>query len=247
MQLADGRTAPATLVGTDPDTDLAILKIGLKNLPVMPLGHSDQLRVGDVVLAIGNSAGLGQTVTQGIVSATGRSQAGRGAARELHPDRRRDQPGQLRRCAGDRRRRARRHQHGDTRARAGLRGTSVSRSPSTCVRGVAADIETKGRVVRGWCGIGVQGLPEGVTDERGQPVHGVQVLGFYSGSPAATSGLRRGDVITDLDGAPVTDYQDFMGAIARKTPGATVRIRVIRPGEGRYDTTLRIVARPIER
>ena len=76
IQLSDGRTAKATLVGTDPDTDLALLKINLARLPVMPLGRSDQLRVGDIVLAIGNAAGLGQTVTQGIVSATGRSQLG---------------------------------------------------------------------------------------------------------------------------------------------------------------------------
>jgi S1-C subfamily serine protease len=76
VQLADGRVADATVVGRDPDTDLALLRIGLRKLPTMPLGRSDQLRVGDVVLAIGNPIGLSQTVTQGIVSATGRGQLG---------------------------------------------------------------------------------------------------------------------------------------------------------------------------
>ena len=73
VELADDRVAPATVVGRDPDTDLALLSIKLKNLPVMPLGRSDQLQVGDVVLAIGDPLGLSQTVTHGIVSATGRS------------------------------------------------------------------------------------------------------------------------------------------------------------------------------
>ena len=246
VQLTDGRSAPAKLVGTDPDTDLAILKTDLKNLPVMPLGRSDQLRVGDVVLAIGNSLGLGQTVTQGIVSATGRSQLGLEPLEDfiqtdaaINPG---NSGGALVSAAGE--------LVGINTAilshQSGIEGIGFA-IPVNLVRGVAADIEAKGRVVRGWCGVGVQGLPEGLTDERGQPVHGVQVLGFYTGSPAAASGLQRGDVITDLDGAPVTGYQDFMGAIARKTPGATVRIRAIRPGEGRFDAALQIVARPIER
>jgi serine protease DegS len=246
VQLTDGRSAPAKLVGTDPDTDLAILKTNLANLPVMPLGHSDQLRVGDVVLAIGNSLGLGQTVTQGIVSATGRSQLGLALLENfiqtdaaINPG---NSGGALVTAAGD--------LVGINTAilshQSGIEGMGFA-IPVNLVRGVAAEIEAKGRVVRGWCGVGVQGLPDGVTDERGQPVRGVQVLGFYPGSPATASGLQRGDVITDLDGAPVTSYQDFMGTIARKAPGATVRIRVIRPGEARYDATLQIVARPIER
>jgi serine protease DegS len=247
VQLTDGRSAPAKLVGTDPDTDLAILKTDLKNLPVMPLGRSDQLRVGDVVLAIGNSAGLGQTVTQGIVSATGRSQLGLALLENfiqtdaaINPG---NSGGALVTAAGE--------LVGINTAilshQQGIEGIGFA-IPVNLVRGVAAEIEAKGHVVRGWCGVGVQGLPPDVTDQRGQPVHGVQVLGFYAGSPATASGLQRGDVITDLDGAPVTSYQDFMGTIARKAPGATVRVRVIRPGEGRsFDTTLQIVARPIER
>jgi serine protease DegS len=247
VQLTDGRAGPAKLVGTDPDTDLAILKTDLKNLPVMPLGRSDQLRVGDVVLAIGNSAGLGQTVTQGIVSATGRSQLGLALLENfiqtdaaINPG---NSGGALVTAAGD--------LVGINTAilshQQGIEGVGFA-IPVNLVRGVATEIEAKGRVARGWCGVGVQGLPPDVTDERGRPVHGVQVLGFYPGSPATASGLQPGDVITDLDGAPVASYQDFMGAIARKTPGATVRIKAIRPDAGRYfEATLQIVARPIER
>ena len=247
VQLNDGRSAPAKLVGTDPDTDLAILKVNLKNPPVMPLGRSDQLRVGDVVLAIGNSAGLGQTVTQGIVSATGRSQLGLALLENfiqtdaaINPG---NSGGALVTAAGD--------LVGINTAilshEQGIEGIGFA-IPVNLVRGVAAEIEAKGRVARGWCGVGVQGLPPGVSDERGQPVHGVQVIGFYAGSPALRSGLQPGDLITDLDGSPVTSYQDFMGAIARKSPGTTVRVKVIRPGNGQYfETQLSIVARPIER
>ncbi|HUO79774.1 MAG TPA: trypsin-like peptidase domain-containing protein [Steroidobacteraceae bacterium] len=247
VQLTDGRSAPATLVGTDPDTDLAILKINLRNLPVMQLGRSDQLRVGDVVLAIGNSLGLGQTVTQGIVSATGRSQLGLALLENfiqtdaaINPG---NSGGALITTAGE--------LVGINTAilshQEGIEGIGFA-IPVNLVRGVAAEIEAKGRVVRGWCGVGVQGLPPDLTDGRGQPVHGVQVVGFYVGSPATASGLERGDVITDLDGAPVTSYQGFMGAIARKAPGSTVRVRVIRPGGARpFDATLPIIARPLER
>jgi serine protease DegS len=246
VQLTDGRAAPAKLVGTDPDTDLAILKTDLRNLPVMPLGHSDQLRVGDVVLAIGNSAGLGQTVTQGIVSATGRSQLGLALLENfiqtdaaINPG---NSGGALVNAAGE--------LVGINTAilshQEGIEGIGFA-IPVNLVRGVAAEIETKGRVARGWSGVGVRGLPPDLTDERGRAVHGVQVVGFYSGSPAPASGLQPGDIITDLDGAAVEGVQDFLAAIARKPAGATARIKAIRPGAGRFETLLTIVARPLER
>ena len=246
VQLLDGRTATAHLVGTDPDTDLAILKIELKNLPVMPLGRSDTLRVGDVVLAIGNSAGLGQTVTQGIVSATGRSQLGVALLENfiqtdaaINPG---NSGGALVSAAGE---------------LVGINTAVLNRAegiegigfaiPVNLVRGVAGEIETKGRVLRGWSGVGLRGLPPSATDERGRPVQGVQIIGFYTGSPAPAAGLRPGDVLTDLDGAPIKSVQDLLGAIARKSPGATVQVKAIRPGEGRFEVPLPIVAQPIER
>jgi len=246
VQLLDGRSAPAQLVGTDPDTDLAILKIELPNLPVMPLGRSDQLRVGDVVLAIGNSEGLGQTVTQGIVSATGRSQVGVALLENfiqtdaaINPG---NSGGALVTAAGD--------LVGINTAvlshEQGIEGIGFA-IPVNLVRGVAAEIESKGRVTRGWSGLVVRGLPPDTVDGRGQPVHGVRVFGFYTGSRAPAVGLAAGDVITGVDGAPVTSVQDFLAGIARKAPGATVDLSVIRPGQGQYRAQLPIVARPLER
>jgi serine protease DegS len=246
VQLADGRSAPATLVGTDPDTDLAILKIDLKNLPVMPLGRSDQLRVGDVVLAIGNSAGLGQTVTQGIVSATGRAQLELALLENfiqtdaaINPG---NSGGALVTAAGE---------------LVGINTAMLGREqgfegigfaiPVNLMRGVAAEIEAKGRVLRGWSGLVVYGFPPNAVDEKGRPVHGVQIRGVYRDSPAASTGLRAGDVLTDLDGAPITSAQDFLGTIARKAPGATLKLKGFRPGASEFSATLAIVARPVER
>jgi len=246
VQLNDGRTAPAKLIGTDPDTDLAILKIELPNLPIMPLGRSDQLQVGDVVLAIGNSAGLGQTVTQGIVSAKGRSQLGLALLENFIQTDAAINPGN----SGGALITANGELIGINTAvlsrEQGIEGIGFA-IPVNLVRGVAAEIEAKGRVMRGWSGIGVRGLPTELTDNSGQPVHGVQVVGFYSQSPARTVGLHPGDIITAIDGAAITTVQEFLSAIARKAPGSSVRADVIRPTQGRMTITIPIVIQPIER
>ncbi len=242
VQLRDGRSAKASLVGTDPDTDLAILKVTLRNLPVMPLGRSDQLQVGDVVLAIGNSLGLGQTVTLGICSATGRSQLGLAMLENfiqtdaaINPG---NSGGALVTAAGE--------LIGINTAilshEQGVEGIGFA-IPVNLVRGVAAEIESKGRVVRGWSGIGVTDL----TDEAGNPVAGVQIAGFYRGSPALGTGLRQGDVLTTLDGAAIGSRQEFFGRIARLPPGTTIRLGGLRPGAGTFEMKLGLIARPIER
>lgn len=243
VQLTDGRTAPAKLVGSDPDTDLAILKVSLSKLPVMPLGRSDRLRVGDVVLAIGNSLGLGQTVTQGIVSATGRSQLGLALFENfIQTDAAINQGnsgGALVTASGE---------------LVGINTAVLSREvgvegigfaiPVNLVRGVAAEIQKNGRVVRGWAGIGVQNLPPDLADDAGRPVRGVLVIGFYPGSPALQVGLARGDVLVALDGKPITDTHEFLVAIARKAPGSTLELKGIRPGRGTYDAKVPVVERP---
>ena len=246
VQLTDGRSAPARRVGTDPDTDLALLQIKLSPLPVMPLGRSDSLRVGDVVLAIGNSAGLGQTVTQGIVSATGRSQLGLALLENfiqtdaaINPG---NSGGALINAAGE--------LIGINTAilnrEQGIEGIGFA-IPVNLVRGVAAELESKGRVLRGWVGIGVRGLPADLTDSRGQPVRGVQVTGFYPDSPARLSGLRPGDLITRLDDKPVTDVQAFLSAIARKAPGSHAAINLLRLNGDHLSVTLSVIAQPVER
>ncbi len=246
VQLLDGRSAPAKLVGTDPETDLAILKIDLPKLPVMTLGRSDQLRVGDVVLAIGNSEGLGQTVTQGIVSATGRSQVGVALLENfiqtdaaINPG---NSGGALVTTDGE---------------LVGINTAVLSREtgvegigfaiPVNLVRGVAAEIESKGRVTRGWAGVEVRSLPANAVDAQGQPVHGVQILGFYEAGRGQAAGLAQSDVITSFNDKVISDRQEFLAAIARLAPGTSVKLEVLRPGQGHFTTQLPIIARPLER
>ncbi|MBS0375490.1 MAG: trypsin-like peptidase domain-containing protein [Proteobacteria bacterium] len=246
VQLTDGRSAPAKLVGTDPETDLAILSVDLKKLPVMPLGRSDQLRIGDVVLAIGNSLGLGQTVTQGIVSATGRSQLDLAVLENfiqtdaaINPG---NSGGALVNASGE--------LVGINTAilshEQGIEGIGFA-IPVNLVRGVAAELEAKGRIVRGWSGLMVVGLSPEAVDETGRTVRGVQVTGAERGSPAIGTGMAAGDVITQVDGVTVATTQEFLGAIARKMPGSVAHLKLIRPGQRRFELDLPIVARPIER
>jgi S1-C subfamily serine protease len=112
------------------------------------------------------------------------------------------------------------------------------------VRGVAEEIRRNGRVVRGWTGVAVQNLPPDLVDDRGTPVRGVQVLGFYRGSTGQDAGLARGDLLTELAGKPLTDTQSFLLAIARQAPGATLELKGIRPGRGRFETKIAVVERP---
>lgn len=243
VQLADGRVAPAKLVGSDPDTDLALLKVELPNLPAMTLGHSDQLRVGDVVLAIGNSLGFGQTVTQGIVSATGRSALGLATFENfIQTDAAINQGnsgGALVTANGE----LIGINTAVLRGQVGIEGVGFA-IPVNLVRGVTAEIERRGRVVRGWTGIGVASLPPDLVDNSGKPVHGVQVRGFYQGSPAPGAGLRPGDIITKLDGTAIADTQAFLANLARRKPGSTVKVEALRPGAGAVEATVAIVERP---
>ncbi len=243
VQLADGRVTPAKLVGSDPDTDLALLKIELPRLPVMVLGHSDELRVGDVVLAIGNSLGFGQTVTQGIVSATGRSALGLATFENfIQTDAAINQGnsgGALVTANGE----LVGINTAVLRGEVGIEGVGFA-IPVNLVRGVMAEIERHGRVVRGWTGIGVASLPNDLVDNQGKPVRGVQIRGFYQGSPAPQLGLRSGDILVRLDDTVLTDAQTFLANVARRKPGTSAKAEVIRPGGGRAEVTLPIIERP---
>ena len=243
VQLADGRVGPAKLVGSDPDTDLALLKVEMARLPVMALGHSDQLRVGDVVLAIGNSLGFGQTVTQGIVSATGRSALGLATFENfIQTDAAINQGnsgGALVTANGE----LVGINTAVLRGQVGIEGVGFA-IPVNLVRGVTAEIEHRGRVIRGWTGIGVASLPADLVDNHGTPVHGVQIRGFYQGSPAPAAGLRPGDIVTRLDDAAITDTQSFLANVARRKPGSQVKVEALRPGAGRLETSVPIIERP---
>jgi serine protease DegS len=242
VQLADGRIAEARVVGTDPDTDLAVLKVSLKSLPVAPLGRSDQLRVGDVVLAIGNPLGLSHTVTHGIVSAVSRAQLGIAPVEDFiqtdAPINRGNSGGALVDSSG---------------ALVGINTAMVAKSlgvegigfaiPVNLVRGVVSDIIDHGRVIRGWIGI----APEDLTDEQAQRLGlaqgGVVVANLYVGSPAQEAGLRPGDLLLAVDGAAPRGAQDVLGRISRHKPGSTVTLKGLR-GRQPFELTAHVTERP---
>jgi serine protease DegS len=227
-QLADGRVADARIVGRDPDTDLAILQLDLKkDVPVMPLGHSDRLRVGDVVLAIGNPVGLSQTVTQGIVSATGRGQLGVATFENFIQT---DAPINVGNSGG-----ALINASGEL---VGINTAVLAKNlgvegigfaiPVNLVRGVMSEILTKGRVVRGWIGI----VPADVDDAAARrfklPRAGVVVAQLYEGSPAAAADMEPRDIILTVNNVTVTSAQDTLTRIANAKPGDRIRITGLR-------------------
>lgn len=220
VQLADGRVATPRVVGTDPDTDLAVLRVDLPDLPAMTLGRSDELRPGDVVLAIGNPLGLSQTVTQGIVSATGRGSLrlatfadfiqtdaainfGNSGGALI------DTEGQL---VGI-----------NTAVLAQTLGTEGIgfAIPVNLVRGVMQEIIEHGRVRRGWLGVEVIGDPN---RRFSAPVIGAT----EPGSPAEQAGLKPGDLITHLNGRPIVTDQEALTQVAALRPGSYIEIRVRR-------------------
>jgi serine protease DegS len=242
VQLADGRTADAKVVGRDPDTDLAVLRIELKDLPVMPLGRSDQLRVGDVVLAIGDPVGLSQTVTHGIVSATGRGQLGLATFEDFIQT---DAPINFGNSGG-----ALVSSNGEL---VGINTAVLAKNlgvegigfaiPVNLVRGVMNEILERGRVIRGWIGF----VPEDVTAEQalefGLDRGGVVLTNLYVGSPAVTAGLQPGDLLVRLDGQEVASAQQAMAQVAGKTPGSKLEIVAQRRGR-RFSVVTEVIERP---
>src|SRR5690242_418389 len=230
-QLADGRIADARVVGRDPDTDLAVLQLDLKkNIPVMPLGHSDRLRVGDIVLAIGNPVGLSQTVTQGIVSATGRAQLGVATYENFIQT---DAPINVGNSGG-----ALINTNGELigintavlAKNLGVEGIGFA-IPVNLVRGVMSEILTKGRVVRGWIGI----VPIDADDMFARRFRlaraGVVVYNMYTNSPATDAGIQLRDIIIKVNGVKVLTAQDTLTRIANVKPGKKVEISGIRGTE----------------
>jgi len=242
-QLADGRIADAKVVGRDPETDLAVLQLDLKkNMPVMPLGHSDLLRVGDIVLAIGNPVGLSQTVTQGIVSATGRAQLGVATYENFIQT---DAPINVGNSGG-----ALINTNGELigintavlAKNLGVEGIGFA-IPVNLVRGVMSEILTKGRVVRGWIGI----VPIDADDmfarrnELARP--GVVVYNMYINSPATDAGIQLRDIILTVNGAKVQTAQDTLTRIAQIKPGRKVAITGIR-GSDPFAAEVTVSERP---
>jgi S1-C subfamily serine protease len=246
VQLADGRISDVAVVGQDPDTDLAILRLSIDKLPTMPLGRSDTLRVGDIVLAIGNPYGLSQTVTQGIVSATGRGQLGLATFENFIQT---DAAINLGNSGG-----ALIDARGDL---VGINTAVLNRTyggpegigfaiPVNLVRGVMEQILAHGHVVRGWLGFVPQDLSSEQAAQVGITGGGVTVVNILVKSPAYDAGVRPGEVITAIDGQAVRSSQDLVSKLAQLKPGAEVDLAG-RHRDEPYQIKLAVIERPTRR
>jgi len=231
--LADKRELDAKIVGTDPKTDVAVLRVDEKGLPVLPLADSTRVSVGDFALAIGNPFGIGQTVTMGIVSATGRGGLGIEDYEDFIQTDAAINPGN----SGGALVNVRGQLIGINTAiiapSGGNQGIGFA-IPSNMARQVMEQILDHGKVIRGWLGVVIQPVTQSVARAfgLGEP-RGALVGDVTPDSPAARGGLQRGDIIIELNGRPVTDSRDLRLRVAETAPGTTVRMKVFRNGSER--------------
>jgi serine protease DegS len=241
--LQDGRTAAARVVGTDPDTDLALLKVDMSGLNPIQLGRSDDLKVGDVVLAIGDPYGVGQTVTQGIVSAMGRSQLGLSTFENFIQTDAAINPGN----SGGALVNARGELVGINTALFSPSGGSNGIGfaiPVNLANGVMHQLIDYGRVLRGWLGVEPQDIsPELAQAFRLKDTQGFLVTRVTPQSPASAAGLMPGDVIKSIDGDEVENRQDALNRIASKPPGTVITVGGIRDGK-KFSLRLTVAERP---
>jgi len=231
VALQDGRTASAKVIGVDPDTDIAVLKIELKNLSIIALGRSEQMRVGDVVLAIGNPFGVGQTVTMGIVSATGRSKLGINTFENFIQTDAAINPGNSGGALID--------TQGNL---VGINTAIFSRSggsqgigfaiPTSLAKIVLQDIIQHGRPVRGWLGVEAHAItPNQAKTLNLKTTDGVIVEGVLRDGPAHRAGLQPGDIIQSIDGKKIHEAQEALLVISSHKPGTQVKLEVLRNGK----------------
>jgi serine protease DegQ len=228
VALADGRKAVAKVVGTDPETDLAVIKINLQNLPAITLGHVEQARVGDVVLAIGNPFGVGQTVTMGIVSALGRNHLGINTFENFIQTDAAINPGNSGGALTD----ASGNLLGINTAIYSRSGGSLGIGfaiPVTTVKNVMESIISTGQVVRGWIGVEPQDITPELAESFGLfKKSGAIIAGVLKGGPADKAGIRPGDILVAVEGKPVSDTTDMLNLIAQLTPGNKAKMTVLR-------------------
>ncbi|MDX1369164.1 Do family serine endopeptidase AlgW [Pseudomonas sp.] len=231
VALKDGRETLARVIGSDPETDLAVLKIDLTDLPSITLGRSDNIKIGDVTLAIGNPFGVGQTVTMGIISATGRNQLGLNTYEDFIQTDAAINPGNSGGALVD--------AHGNL---VGINTAIFSKSGGSQGIGFAIPVKLalevmqaiieQGQVIRGWLGIEVQPLTPELAESfglEGRP--GIVVAGIYRDGPAQKAGLQPGDLILNIDGEAAGDGRRSMNQVARTKPGEKIRIEIMRNGK----------------
>jgi Do/DeqQ family serine protease len=231
VELPDNRTFTAKVVGTDPATDLAVVKIDAKNLPILVIGDSDAVKVGDVALAVGNPLGVGETVTSGIISAKGRTtNAGDSYQDFLQTDaaiNHGNSGGALVNAGGE---------------LIGINSQILSPSdgniglgfaiPSNMAKHVMDQLISGGTVRRAKLGVRIQPISPDMASALGlSTTRGALVSTVDEGSPAAKAGLKQGDVITEYNGKPVADNNQLRNAVASTTPGTTVPVQILRNGK----------------
>lgn len=240
--LWDGRIAMAQVVGSDPQTDLAVLKVNLSGLPIIPIAESQQVRVGDVVLAIGNALGLSHTVTMGIVSATGRntldSRAFEGFIQTDAAINAGNSGGALINAHGDLIGINTRYLGGATGAQ--NIGFAI---PMATAKEVMKQIIDYGSVRRGWLGAWVETMPPSTSADGKLQLAGLMVRNVPRGGPAWQAGIRQGDEIISLNGEPVADSLAFELKIAMLQPGTQVELEVSRNGQ-KFETYASLIQQP---
>jgi len=243
VALPSGKIMLARVVGSDPDTDLAVLRVEASDLPAITFGSSDALRVGDVVLAIGNPLGVGQTVTSGIVSALGRVGLGINTFENFIQTDAAINPGNSGGALVD--------AQGNL---VGINSAILSRSggsmgigfaiPVSTARMVLEQIVKTGAVTRGWIGAALQLITPELVEAAGLGTEsGVFIADVQPGGPAAAGGVRRGDVLVAVDGQAVTHPAEVLNRVAALAPGAHARLSLRRKGES-IETEVTIGRRP---
>jgi len=243
VALADGKKLLAKVVGNDPETDLAVLRVNADNLPAITFGSSDALKVGDVVLAIGNPFGVGQTVTSGIVSALGRTGLGINTFENFIQTDAAINPGNSGGALID--------AGGNL---VGINTAIFSRSggsmgigfaiPVSTAKMVVEQIVKSGGVTRGWIGVEVQEITPALADSfklGGQ--RGALIAGVLRGGPADKAGIKPGDVLTEVEGKPVADPTAMLNLIAALAPGSSAKMKLKRQGQD-VDATISVGRRP---
>jgi len=243
VALPDGKKLLAKVVGNDPETDLAVLRVNAENLPAITFGSSDALRVGDVVLAIGNPFGVGQTVTAGIVSALGRTGLGINTFENFIQTDAAINPGNSGGALVD-----------AGGSLVGINTAIFSRSGGSMGIGFAIPVSTakmvleqivkNGNVTRGWIGVEVQELtPQAAESFKLGGTRGALIAGVLRGGPADKAGVKPGDVLFEIQGKPVLDPPGMLNLVAALAPGETASMKLKRKGSD-VDASVTVGRRP---
>src|SRR6201998_1751924 len=243
IALADGRTTTAKVIGVDPETDLAVLKVSLTNLPTITLGRMDQTRGGGVGLAIGNPFGVGQTVTMGIVSALGRNHLGINTFENFIQTDAAINPGNSGGALVD--------VNGNL---LGINTAIYSRSggslgigfaiPVSTARSVLESIITTGSVTRGWIGVEPQDVTPEIAESFGlEQKSGAIVAGVLKNGPADRAGIKPGDILVSVNGQEITDTTRLLNVIAQIKPGTAAKVHLVRKSHA-MDLDVTIGKRP---